>query len=116
MSVTFTIAGSHADWDDPATHLNLANMNAAELLRWLDIDAQDDLYGEISARELAARCRRRLWGVARNYDPERVAHVDAKPGRATAIWPGRRPGYLREKTAELLALAERAGEGAVHWA
>ncbi len=65
---------------------------------------------------LTARCRRRLWDVARNHDPERAAHIDAKPGRATAIWPSRRPGYLREKPAELRALAEQAGHGAVRWA
>ena len=117
MSVNFTVAGSHTDFDDPSCYLNLANMNAAELLRWLDIDANDDdLFGEISARELAARCRRRLWDVARNYDPEIAARVDSEPGRATAIWCGRRPGYLRDKTAELLELAHRAGQGMIQWA
>ena len=41
MSVTYTIAGSYPDWDDPTTHLNLANVNASELLRWLDIEADE---------------------------------------------------------------------------
>ena len=58
MSVTFSI-GERASFDlDRA--MNLSNRNAADLLAWLGL-ATDDLYGQMPARELAARCRRRLW-------------------------------------------------------
>lgn len=114
MTVTFTIAGTRPDWDDPTTHINLNNVNAADLLRWLDIEA-DYLVGEIPARELAARCRRRLWDVARNHDLAIEGYVESAVGCATVICAGRRAGYLRERTAELLELAERAGQGTVRW-
>ena len=117
MSVTFTVAGDTPDYDNPTTFLNLANGNAIDLFDWLSIPTdQNDIYGEIDARELAARCRRRLWDVTRNHDCGLAPEVDRKPGCATLHFFGRHPDYLREKTALLLELAERAGDGTVRWA
>jgi hypothetical protein len=108
MSVTFHIEGLRPDYDDPATFVNLHNEGAGDLLEWLGLPRQ--LWGEIDARELAPRCRRRLWDVARNDDAGRAPLVEGR-----FIDCGRRPGYLRERTAELLRLAERAGEARVRW-
>jgi hypothetical protein len=74
-----------------------------QLLDRLGVSAGEDLVGSIDARELAARCRRRLWDEARNHDPPREAVSD---GRLHV--PARRAGYLREKTERLLAIAELA--------
>lgn len=61
------------------------------LLEWLGLGRPE--FGAIAARELAPRCRRRLWGVARNAHPPDPA--------------------LHARTTELLAVAETAGEGMV---
>jgi hypothetical protein len=58
------------------------------LLEWLGLGRPE--FGAIPARELAPRCRRRLWDIARNANPS-----------------------LRSRTGELLALDEAAGEGMV---
>ena len=58
------------------------------LLEWLGLGRPD--FGAIPARDLAPRCRRRLWHVERN------AHA-----------------VLRARVADLLAVAEAAGEGMV---
>lgn len=112
MSVTF--AATH----DPARTLNLANLNAIDLLRWLGlrVDSEAELIGEVAAPELAARCRRRLWDEPRNHDPELPGSLIAEAGRPTVVICGRRAGYLREKTAELLTLVEACGAGdMVRW-
>ena len=72
-------------------------------------------YGELDARDLAARCRRRLWPEARNVDPARPA-VESH-GRRGALFVdcGRDAGYLQDRTARLLAVAEAAGRGTVHY-
>lgn len=56
------------------------------LLEWLGLGRPD--FGAIAARELAPRCRRRLWGV-----------FDGAP--------------LRPHARELLEVAESAGKGMV---
>lgn len=68
--------------------LDMARAEGLALLDHLGLGQPD--FGAIAARELAPLCRRRLWAVARNADPA-----------------------LRERTAQLLAVAEHAGEGMV---
>jgi hypothetical protein len=57
------------------------------------------------------RCRRRLWDVARNHDPARAERVE---GRLITC-ARRRVDYLRERTADLLRLAENAGAARIRW-
>ncbi len=71
-----------------ARPLDLPRSEALDLLDWLGLGRPE--FGAISARELAPRCRRRLWNIARNAHPS-----------------------LRAHTAELLSVAEAAGEGMV---
>ena len=71
-----------------ARPLDLARSEGLDLLDWLGLGRPE--FGAISARELAPRCRRRLWDIARNAHPS-----------------------LRAHTAELLSVAEAAGEGMV---
>src|SRR5262249_40429784 len=108
MSVTFSIE-ERVSMDLEDSWINLANQNAADLLAWLGLPA-DELFGQIPARELAALCRRRLWPEARNADPE-VPDVDR--GRFYRF--GRRAGYLRQRTMGLLHLAELADDGVISW-
>ena len=99
MSVTFWTG------DESAAGLNLSNANAADLLAWLGYE-RDELAGELAGSDLAARCRRRLWPEARNIDPGRETVTHASPGCATVIECGRPQGYLRDRAAQLLKLAE----------
>jgi len=52
-----------------------------------------------------------LWPEPRNVDPEVPAEFS---GRFYSF--GRPIGYLRQRTAELLHLAELAGDGLISWA
>lgn len=106
MSITFFA-------DAEREGLNLSNVNAADLMRWLGYEP--DCCGSLEARELAARCRRRLWPEARNFDAALAGEVQRAPGRATFIYCGRRAGYLRERTSQLLALAESPGVTSIHF-
>ena len=101
MSVDFKISGTRIDLDDPASYLNLANLNAAELLGKLGLPV--DLYGQAPAADLARRCHVLL----------AILGPETTPGRdgldlGRIVIGGRRPGYLEEKTRDLLALCERA--------
>lgn len=89
MSVTFSIGVRVTD-DEPS--LNLANRNAADLLAWLGLPT-DDLFGQMPARELAARCRRRLWPEPRNFDEALPAQDEG-----WCVTFGRTAGYLRGRT------------------
>lgn len=114
MSVTFEADGVEVDIEDQSTYLNLGNENARLFLAWLGFPKlAEDLYGEVLASELAARCRRRLWPEQYNHDPGREGSVVNTPGHATLYDQGRRPGYLQEKAALLLRLAERAADGKI---
>lgn len=68
--------------------LEMPRDEGLDLLDWLGLGRPD--FGAIPARELAPRCRRRLWSVKRNAHPS-----------------------LRARTGELLAIAEAAGDGVV---
>ena len=71
-----------------APRLDVPREEGLALLDWLGLGRPD--FGAIPARELAPRCRRRLWAIERN------AHAQ-----------------LRARTGELLAVAEAAGQGLV---
>lgn len=71
-----------------ARPLDLPRGEGLDLLDWLGLGRPE--FGAIAARELAPRCRRRLWNIERNE------HTT-----------------LRARTAELLAVAESAGDGMV---
>ena len=73
---------------DTLTWMSLPREEGLALLEWLGLGRPE--FGAIAARELAPRCRRRLWSVERNQNPA-----------------------LRSRTTELLAVAEAAGEGMV---
>ena len=104
MSVTFSI-GSRSSTDLDDQWINLNNRNAADLLLWLGLPSED-LVGQMPAPELAVRCRRRLWPEPRNVDPE------VPPEFSARFYSFGRPiGYLRQRTAELLYLAELGGDG-----
>lgn len=91
-----------------STEINMANSNALDFLKWVGVPF--DYCGEIAASDLAARCRRRLWNEERNLDP---AIPPCEDGRI--IYGGRRAGYLRERTEQMLALCEKAGERMICW-
>lgn len=88
--------------------LNVHNRNACDLLAWLELGP--DPYGSIRARELAARCRRRLWPEPRNVD----AGVEPSSSGRVHIG-GRPPERMREYVERLLAIAEFAGDEWVAW-
>ena len=114
MSVTFGVArvnGVRSTEDLP--EINLCNDNASDLLRWLGLP--DELLSEHPARDLAARCRRRMWPIQRNIDPPRKEYADGGDGQALLIRAGRREGYLRHQVERLLQVAQVAGEGMVSW-
>lgn len=100
--------------DECLNHMvNVGYGNDADLLRWLGLEV--DCSGIIEARELAARCRRRLWDESRNHDPEIPGWVEKGARGATVIYCGRSPDYLRRKTEALLKIAEIAGDHYVSW-
>ena len=114
MTVTFSVRGLDVDWDDPSTFVNVSNVNARALLEWLGLEPGEFLHGSVSSSELAALCRRRLWGnVARNEDPGTPGHEDRRPMRCPVFYAGRPPGYLRLRTEQLLLLAQRRPDGTI---
>lgn len=108
MSITFTVEGERSDPERPETYLNVHNANGVALLAWLDLPT--DQGGSAPAREVAARCRRRLWPEARNEDRGEAGY---EAGRV--ISGGRAPGTLNDRTEKLLKLCERAGSKHITW-
>ena len=76
--------------------LEVSREDGLELLDWLGLGRPE--FGAIAARELAPRCRRRLW----NHGKKLAAHIERNAHTS-----------LRARTSELLAIAEAAGEGLV---
>ena len=109
MSLSFFVENA------AAPELNLSNVNAVALLLWLGYrrDEIETAGCRLPARDLAARCRRRLWPERRNEDPGIAPAVDRAPGRATVIDCGRPAGYCQERAGQLLELADIAGDGDV---
>ena len=91
----------------------MANANAREWLAWVGLAGTD--WGQIQASDLAARCRRRLWNEERNHDPAVEGSEHQVPGHARLIVPDRRPDYLREQTARVLKICEKAGDRLIAW-
>jgi hypothetical protein len=112
VSVTFRIEGVPVDYDDRRTFVNFSNLNARDLLEWLGCCIGPALIGTVNARDLAARCRRRLWDEPRNHDPA-VLPISSATGRFTLC--GRPAGGLRARCQELLELAEAAQERRIHF-
>lgn len=107
--VRFMIAGD-LDYCEqrPDTYVQISAPNTADLLRWLWLDPCE--FGFLEATDLAARCKRRLWPLPRNFDaavPNR--EETTANGNVRLIVCGREAGYLRSRTEDLLRLAERAG-------
>ena len=91
------------DMSVPDIYLSVPERDAADLLRWLGYSTET--FGSQAASDVAARCRRRLWPMPRNYDPAVAAAKN---------YPGRPAGTLRAWTERLLRTAERAGpEGVI---
>jgi hypothetical protein len=131
MSVDFWSDDVAGDDEMGRRHsINLSNGNAADLLAWLGLPVEPG--GEAPARDVAARCRRRLWDIPENHDPA-LPGSDSGEGTLSVVEPdgstrvargtrgprvitfARREGYLRERTQQLLVLAEAAGDGLVRW-
>lgn len=94
--------------------LNMANQNAMEWLSWIGL--APSYGGNIEARDLAARCRRRLWNESRNHDPALEGDDYKIEGGPRVIICGRRPDYLREQTERMLKICEKAGDRLIAWA
>ena len=94
--------------------MNMANANAAELFAWIKLDVSLWESKPMKAKSIAPLCRRRLWGEKRNYDPALPAYENGR-----VIFCGRRENYLRQQTALLLAVCERAmdlnAEAEIYW-
>jgi hypothetical protein len=111
--------------DVEPNYLDFSTSNAADLLRWLgyELDPEDgDVSGFLAPGDLRARCERRMRETPENFAEDLPKASWTGRGRdpmglpgARVITCGRRAGYLRERTAELLALAVRAGDRFVEY-
>lgn len=109
MSVTFSIRGVELDLDDYDSYMNLANTNARELLRRLELD-YEDLWGDMRATELAKKCEEAL-----NSGEEDLGLPPRLEAR-NMIFGGRPPGRIDERLRQLKKLCDRAGElGVIEW-
>lgn len=113
MSVTFYVSGESPDYEASVpNYLNLANANAADLLRWLGFEVDEDLSGLLAPGDLRARCEQRLTSTPANVSQDLPR---ATIQRENVVQCGRAAGYLRARTAELLALALRAGDRVIEY-
>jgi len=105
--IRFLIAGDFEYQEDrPYTFVQMSDVDCRDLMAWLWLDPID--FGYVQAGDLAARCRRRLWPLARNNDPA-VPSRESRNGNVRLVVAGRAAGYLRARTQDLLKLAQRAG-------
>lgn len=94
--------------DKPETYVAVSEANAIDLLEWLWYPG--NVFGCLEAAEVMARCKRRLWPLARNMDPAVPGREEVgRGGNVRLLVLGREAGFLHSKTEELLKLAERAG-------
>jgi hypothetical protein len=93
--------------------LNMANTNAADWMRWIGLASGP--CGEIKANELAALCRRRLWDEERNHDPALDGDDYKIDGGPRVIISDRPANYLRDQTARMLKICEKAGDRLIAW-
>jgi len=108
MSVSFTIVGLEMSLDEQL-RFNLGNLNAAELLRLLDL-YDPGLTGSVRARDLRQRCVDLLEGGYRDLGVE--CGVDGR-----IIWCARPSGRLDGRLRDLVELCDRAGAlGVIRWA
>lgn len=122
MSVNFYNPANPADYNEETgewtggTELNVSNVNARDLLAFLGLDLEgdnDDLYGQILAKDLEVLCRRRLMVASvKGNDP---ALPTTEEGNF--INCGRGEGYLVEKTKVLLKIAQerKSDEDRIVW-
>ena len=106
--VRFFVAGD-VDFcvENRATYVELSEDDCTDLLRWLGLDGAT--YGFVTVGELAARCRRRLWPMARNYDPALHERRKVDSNGSVRMEARNRPaGFLRSYTEALLRLTQRA--------
>ncbi len=102
MSVTFYVRNDRSD-----DFLNVANMNAADLLALLGYETRDGLYGQARGVELRARIKaaRKVPDVGK---PDEVFH-------GVKIC-GREPGHMTEYLDVLEGLCRKAGYlGLIIW-
>lgn len=111
MSVTFFNPKNPAEFDDDddlvggGIEINVSNSNARELLTFVGIpgdDDDDDLCGQILAKDLEVLCRRKLMvlsvkGADPAFPPSQMGNI---------IFCGRSEGYLETRVHELLRLAQ----------
>lgn len=86
--------------------VNVSNHNAVAILEALGIDVDPhNLYGTIDADDLRGRC---LVALALADDSAIAPVTDRVPGQATYVDCGRREGYMSDRLAAILAVAEQA--------
>lgn len=116
MSITFYATCNGVEGEEfRVSDINLSNVNAQELFIWLGMEPNLWASDPVRASWLAPLCRRKLWGnVDRNVDRGDDGGWDGR-----ICWGGRRPGYLTERTEQLLAFCEAAletdNEARIHW-
>ena len=111
MSVTFSIRGRAAELEAYDTYVNLSSVNCRDMFERLGVGDQDDLIGEMRARELGERCRKALASPEAEQDRGLPSYEEGR-----YMFVGRPAGRINMRIKELLALCETAGElGLIYW-
>ena len=108
MSVTITSTFSST------TELNLSNSNFYDLWNALGLSPEGEhgTVGDISAHELAVKCRR--YNMKQSVKGPDAALAQTKSGNV--INCARPAGYLSGRVSEVLALAELDSTATIRWA